>query len=121
VIFAALLVATGYLEGGVEKLTIPLWVVLSAHAAIALGTISGGWRIVRTMGHRITELRPARGFAAEAAAAVALFGSTAAGAPGARPSGGAGGRRPGRRGPQDRAGGRPGARAPLGQRQPVAG
>lgn len=78
---AALLVATGYLEAGGEELTIPLWVVLAAHSAIALGTLSGGWRIVRTMGHRITELRPARGFAAETAAAVALFGSTAVGAP----------------------------------------
>jgi PiT family inorganic phosphate transporter len=80
-VIAALLVATGYLEGGGDKLTIPLWVVLAAHSAIALGTISGGWRIVETMGMRITELRPARGVAAETGAAIALFGSTAVGAP----------------------------------------
>jgi PiT family inorganic phosphate transporter len=80
-VIAALLVSTGYLAGGGEEIAIPLWVVLSAHAAIAIGTLSGGWNIVRTMGTRITELRPAGGFAAETGAAVALFGSTAVGAP----------------------------------------
>jgi PiT family inorganic phosphate transporter len=59
-VIAALLVATGHLAGGGDKLTIPLWVVLAAHLAIALGTLSGGWRIVQTMGMRITELRAAR-------------------------------------------------------------
>ena len=78
---AALLVATGYLHASGDKLPIPLWVVLAAHTAIALGTISGGWRIVQTMGSRITELRPARGMAAETGAAIALFGSTALGSP----------------------------------------
>jgi inorganic phosphate transporter, PiT family len=72
-VIAALLVATG------DKLPIPLWVVLAAHSAIALGTVSGGWRIVQTLGQRITELRPARGMAAETGAAIALFGSTALG------------------------------------------
>lgn len=80
-VIAALLVSTGYLAGGGEEIPVPLWVVLSAHAAIAVGTFSGGWNIVRTMGTRITELRPAGGFAAETGAAVALFGSTAVGAP----------------------------------------
>jgi inorganic phosphate transporter, PiT family len=80
-VIAALLVSTGYLAGGGEEIPVPLWVVLSAHAAIAIGTFSGGWNIVRTMGTRITELRPAGGFAAETGAAVALFGSTAVGAP----------------------------------------
>jgi PiT family inorganic phosphate transporter len=80
-VIAALLVATGHLAGGGDKLAIPLWVVLAAHAAIALGTLSGGWRIVQTMGMRITALRPARGVAAETGAAIALFGSTALGAP----------------------------------------
>jgi inorganic phosphate transporter, PiT family len=80
-VIAALLVATGHLAGGGDKLQIPLWVVLSAHSAIALGTVSGGWRIVQTMGMRITRLLPARGVAAEMGAAVALFGSTAVGAP----------------------------------------
>lgn len=55
--------------------------VLAAHAAIAAGTLSGGWRLVRTMGMSITELRPVSGFAAETSAAAAIFASTAAGAP----------------------------------------
>jgi PiT family inorganic phosphate transporter len=52
---------------------IPLWVVLSCHAAMALGTMIGGWRIVRTMGSRITKLKPVGGFAAETAGALTLF------------------------------------------------
>ena len=60
---------------------IPLWVVLAAHAAIALGTLSGGWRIVRTMGSKITKLRPVGGFCAETAGALTLFGATYAGIP----------------------------------------
>jgi PiT family inorganic phosphate transporter len=52
---------------------IPLWVVLAAHTAIGLGTLSGGWRIVKTMGSKITRLQPVGGFAAESAAAVTLF------------------------------------------------
>jgi PiT family inorganic phosphate transporter len=80
-VIAALLVANGYLRQPGSTLPIPLWVVLAAHAAIAAGTLSGGWRIVRTLGTRITPLRPADGFAAEAAAATALFTSTGLGAP----------------------------------------
>src|SRR5947199_5326 len=60
---------------------IPLWVVLIAHAAIALGTLSGGWRIVHTMGSKITKLRPIGGFCAETAGAVTLFGATMFGIP----------------------------------------
>jgi len=56
---------------------VPLWVVLSAHSAIALGTLSGGWRIVHTLGSRITRLQPAGGVAAESAAAATLFFVTA--------------------------------------------
>jgi PiT family inorganic phosphate transporter len=52
---------------------IPLWVILWAHAAIALGTLAGGWRIVRTMGQRITKLRPYGGFCAESAGAISIF------------------------------------------------
>jgi PiT family inorganic phosphate transporter len=79
-VIAAVLIATGHLsaEGDID---VPLWVVLLAHTAIALGTYAGGWRIVRTMGQRITELRPVSGFAAETSAAVALFVSTHVGAP----------------------------------------
>lgn len=60
---------------------IPIYIVLSAHAAIALGTLSGGWRIVHTMGSKITKLRPVGGFCAETAGALTLFGATAAGIP----------------------------------------
>ncbi len=52
---------------------IPLWVILSAHAAIALGTMAGGWRIVKTMGQRITKLTPFGGFCAESSGAITLF------------------------------------------------
>jgi PiT family inorganic phosphate transporter len=81
-VIAALLVSTGHLSAGADgKLPVPDWVALVAYLAIAAGTMSGGWRIVRTMGRGITQLRPVSGFAAETAAAVALFGSTALGAP----------------------------------------
>ena len=58
-----------------------LWVVLAAHTAIALGTLFGGWRIVHTMGSKITKLQPAQGMAAESAAAVTIMGNTLAGIP----------------------------------------
>jgi PiT family inorganic phosphate transporter len=60
---------------------IPLWVVLSAHAAIALGTLSGGWRIVHTMGSKITKLKPIGGFCAETGAALTLAYATLTGTP----------------------------------------
>ncbi|MGE5741189.1 MAG: anion permease [Candidatus Aminicenantes bacterium RBG_16_66_30] len=60
---------------------VPLWIVLSAHAAIALGTLSGGWRIVKTMGQKITKLRPIDGFCAETASAISIFFATHAGVP----------------------------------------
>jgi inorganic phosphate transporter, PiT family len=65
----------------VGKLLIPFWIVLMAHAAIGLGTLSGGWRIVHTMGSRITRLQPIGGFAAEAAGAFTLFGAAHFGIP----------------------------------------
>lgn len=52
---------------------VPIWVVLSAHAAISLGTLSGGWRIVKTMGSRLTKLRPVGGFCAESGGAIAVI------------------------------------------------
>jgi PiT family inorganic phosphate transporter len=58
-----------------------LWVILIAHAAIALGTLSGGWRIVKTMGYKITKLRPVHGFAAETAGAATIIGASVAGIP----------------------------------------
>jgi inorganic phosphate transporter, PiT family len=60
---------------------IALWIVLSCHAAIALGTLFGGWRIVKTMGQRITKLKPFEGFCAETAGALTLFGATHFGIP----------------------------------------
>jgi len=81
-VIAALLVSTGHLDASIDgELPIPDWVAISAYAAIAAGTMSGGWRLVRTMGSSITQLRPVSGFAAETSAAIALFGSTALGAP----------------------------------------
>ena len=68
-IIAGVLFTAGYLDA----FTIPVWVILSAHAAIALGTLSGGWRIVHTMGSKITKLQPFGGFAAESAGAITLF------------------------------------------------
>lgn len=59
----------------------PLWIILSCQAAIALGTLSGGWRIVKTMGQKITKLRPFEGFSAETAGALTLFGTALAGIP----------------------------------------
>lgn len=77
-IIAVLLFANGYLG---SEFHIPLWIILSCHAAIALGTMMGGWRIIKTMGMKLTALKPAGGFCAETSAAAALFGATAFGIP----------------------------------------
>src|SRR5438270_1100016 len=77
-IIAVLLFTTGHLG---KEFFVPTWVVLSAHAAIALGTMAGGWRIVKTMGMRITKLRPVGGFSAETAGAVTLIGTAIGGIP----------------------------------------
>ena len=76
-IIASLLFAGGV----ISKFEIPLWVVLAAHTAIALGTISGGWRIIKTMGQKITKLTPVDGFCAETAAASSIFLATHMGVP----------------------------------------
>jgi len=76
-IIAGLLVSAKLLD----HFYIPLWVVLSCQAAIALGTMSGGWRIVKTMGQKVARLRPVDGFCAELGAAITLFFSTALGVP----------------------------------------
>src|SRR5687767_7320012 len=76
-IIAGVLFAGGY----TEVFRIDMWVVLSAHAAIALGTLSGGWRIIHTMGSKITKLQPVGGFAAETAGAISLFTATNLGVP----------------------------------------
>ena len=80
-IIAGALVAGGYLQLVNGTMPIPLWVILSAHAAIALGTLSGGWRIIHTMGSKITKLQPVGGFAAETAGAISLFTATHLGIP----------------------------------------
>jgi PiT family inorganic phosphate transporter len=76
-IITGLLVASGHLA----KFDVPLWVILISHAAIAFGTMFGGWRIVKTMGSRITKLQPFGGFCAETAAAMSLVGATLGGIP----------------------------------------
>jgi PiT family inorganic phosphate transporter len=68
-IMAGALMAGGYMK----EFHVPTWVVLSAHAAIGLGTLTGGWRIVRTMGGRLTKLKPMGGFCAETAGAITLL------------------------------------------------
>jgi PiT family inorganic phosphate transporter len=71
-IITGALVASGYQQ----TFHVPIWVILSAHAAIALGTMSGGWRIIRTMGIRLTKLKPRGGFCAETAAAISILFAT---------------------------------------------
>jgi PiT family inorganic phosphate transporter len=77
-IIAALLYSQGQLRGVFH---VPLWVVLACQAAMALGTLFGGWRIVRTMGSRITRLTPMQGFCAETGGAITLFIATWFGVP----------------------------------------
>ncbi len=73
------LVTAGYLELQHGQLPIPIWVVLLAHTAIGLGTLTGGWRIIHTMGSKITKLQPIGGFAAETGAAFAILLATLTG------------------------------------------
>ena len=82
-IITVVLVSGGFLQKTAEgKLPgIPLWVVLIAHTAIGLGTLSGGWRIIKTMGTKIVKLQPVGGFCAETAGAITLFANTFAGIP----------------------------------------
>jgi PiT family inorganic phosphate transporter len=77
-IIAVLLYSQGALGG---EFHVPLWVILSCQAAMALGTLLGGWRIVHTMGSRITRLHPVQGFCAEAGGAATLFLATYFGIP----------------------------------------
>jgi PiT family inorganic phosphate transporter len=76
-IITGLLVSGGYLA----KFEVPFWVILISHAAIALGTMFGGWRIVKTMGTKITKLQPMGGFCAETSGAITLFLATHLGIP----------------------------------------
>jgi PiT family inorganic phosphate transporter len=81
-IIAAALIASGHLTSVPgESPSVPLWVILACHAAMGLGTLSGGWRIVQTMGMRITKLAPVGGFCAETSGAITLFLATSLGVP----------------------------------------
>ena len=76
-IIAGVLYAAKY----IDTFYIPFWVVLAAHAAIGLGTLAGGWRIIHTMGSKITKLQPVGGFAAETSAAISILIATQTGVP----------------------------------------
>lgn len=77
-IIAVLLYANGYIHG---EFHVPFWVVISCQVAMGLGTLFGGWRIVRTMGMGITRIRPSGGFCAQTSGAIALFIATSLGIP----------------------------------------
>jgi inorganic phosphate transporter, PiT family len=77
-IITVLLYSTGYLHG---EFHVPHWVALSCYVAIGLGTLTGGWKIIETMGSRITKLSQHQGFAASTGGSIMLFGASAAGIP----------------------------------------
>ncbi|HVV80865.1 MAG TPA: inorganic phosphate transporter [Pseudolabrys sp.] len=77
-IIAVLLYSQGYMNGGFH---VPFWVVLSCQAAMAIGTLAGGWRIVKTMGSKITRLTPVQGACAETGGSIMLFAATELGIP----------------------------------------
>jgi PiT family inorganic phosphate transporter len=76
-IIAGLLFAGGY----IAEFSIPVWVEGAAYTAIGLGTLTGGWRIIHTMGNKLTKLQPVSGFAAETGGTVAIFLATSLGVP----------------------------------------
>jgi PiT family inorganic phosphate transporter len=67
--------------GVISEITVPTWVIVVSATALSLGTAVGGWRIMRTMGHRVAELEPVHGFAAETTAASVLLGTATLGMP----------------------------------------
>jgi PiT family inorganic phosphate transporter len=77
-IIAMLLFSTGRLG---ETFHVPLWIILSCHFAIAMGTLAGGWRVIETLGMKMTKLKPVHGFSAETAAATSILFSSVIGAP----------------------------------------
>ncbi len=78
-IITILLYSTGYFNGG--EMYVPVWVILTAHTAIGLGTLMGGWKVIGTMGVKLTHLKPVHGFCAEGAGAFMLLGTAVAGIP----------------------------------------
>ena len=77
-IIAILLFSTGRLG---PEFYVPIWVVVASHSFIALGTLAGGWKVIKTLGHNLTTLKPVHGFSAEAAGAITIIGSSLAGIP----------------------------------------
>lgn len=77
-IISILLFANGYLG---DEFYVPFWVIIISHTAIGLGTLAGGWRVIRTMGMKLTHLKPVGGFCAETAGAVVLVGTALGGIP----------------------------------------
>jgi PiT family inorganic phosphate transporter len=76
-----IITAALFVGGYLESFEVPLWVILSAHGAIALGTAMGGWKVVRTMGHRLTRLKPVGGFCAETGGAFTVLFAASMGIP----------------------------------------
>jgi PiT family inorganic phosphate transporter len=77
-IIALLLFSSGFLG---EEFYVPLWVIMASYTAIALGTLAGGWRVIKTMGVRLTKLRPVHGFCAESAGSLVLAFTSITGIP----------------------------------------
>jgi PiT family inorganic phosphate transporter len=77
-IVAVLLYSTGYLG---DHFYVPTWVIFAAYTSIALGTFTGGWKVIQTLGMRLTELKPVHGFCAETAGAIAVIGASFGGIP----------------------------------------
>jgi PiT family inorganic phosphate transporter len=77
-IIAILLFSTGRLG---PEFYVPIWVVVASHSFIALGTLAGGWKVIKTLGHNLTTLKPVHGFSAETAGAITIIGSSLAGIP----------------------------------------
>ena len=82
-IILPLLFSIGFFGASADpnNIPVPLWLIIVSYVTIALGTLAGGWRIVRTMGYKITKLRPVHGFAAETAGAATILGASVAGIP----------------------------------------
>ena len=78
-IITILLYSTGYFQG--QEMYVPVWVILAAHSAIGLGTLMGGWKVIGTMGVKLTHLKPVGGFCAEGSGAIVLLGTAIAGIP----------------------------------------
>jgi PiT family inorganic phosphate transporter len=70
-----------FFNGLLKEFYVPFWVVISCHIAIAMGTLAGGWKVIRTLGMRVTKLRPFHGFSAEFSAAITLFLASSLGIP----------------------------------------